>query len=438
MDVLTHYLATNPLATGGVMVAVGGALFATLRSLPSRAHGSVTRLFTVTVEVRNNEQLFDWIVQWLDNHPYSEHARLLTASVRDIDADDGVMPTPPPYSGKYRRRVNRLRPISSSPTRKKTIMFSPAPGTHLFWYAGKPVWLERKVDHEVKEYQIREKFVIKTWGRNQQRIRDLLQEVMEFALPPEDKRISIFFQSWNDWSEGLKVLPRPLDSVLLPDGEMAALLAHIRDFLAHRDWYATMGIPYRHGYLLHGVQGGGKSSTVIAVAGELQLPIYVLNFTEAGMDDGKLQSLMMEVPEHAIVLMEDIDTIFAGRANQVKKEGGVSFSGLLNILDGVAAKEGRLVFMTTNHRAVLDPALIRPGRCDMEIEYCGATMAQCIALRHRFFPQSSEAEDRDFLCRLSPDATMADAQKALIAEKAARREEGGRDAEVALPAAAPR
>ena len=38
---------------------------------------------------------------------------------------------------------------------------------------------------------------------------------------------------------------------------------------------------------------------------------------------------------------------------------GVTFSGLLNALDGVAATEGRVTFMTTNHLNRLDPALIR-------------------------------------------------------------------------------
>ncbi len=42
----------------------------------------------------------------------------------------------------------------------------------------------------------------------------------------------------------------------------------------------------------------------------------------------------------------------------------MTFSGLLNVLDGVAASEDRLVFMTTNHIERLDPALIRPGRVD--------------------------------------------------------------------------
>jgi len=39
----------------------------------------------------------------------------------------------------------------------------------------------------------------------------------------------------------------------------------------------------------------------------------------------------------------------------------LTFSGLLNAIDGVTSTEGRILFMTTNHEQRLDPALIRPG-----------------------------------------------------------------------------
>lgn len=50
------------------------------------------------------------------------------------------------------------------------------------------------------------------------------------------------------------------------------------------------------------------------------------------------------------------------------KHCGVTFSGLLQVLDGITAQEGRLVFFTTNHLEKLDEALIRPGRMDRHFE----------------------------------------------------------------------
>ena len=45
----------------------------------------------------------------------------------------------------------------------------------------------------------------------------------------------------------------------------------------------------------------------------------------------------------------------------------LSYSGLLNALDGVVSSDAQLVFMTTNHKQMLDPALIRPGRVDVQV-----------------------------------------------------------------------
>jgi chaperone BCS1 len=63
----------------------------------------------------------------------------------------------------------------------------------------------------------------------------------------------------------------------------------------------------------------------------------------------------------------------------------VTFSGLLNALDGVAAGEERVAFLTTNHIDRLDEALIRPGRVDMTIRIGWATRHQAAEMWDRFY-----------------------------------------------------
>jgi chaperone BCS1 len=87
-------------------------------------------------------------------------------------------------------------------------------------------------------------------------------------------------------------------------------------------------------------------------------------------------------------LVEDIDSYFNGRepvSGQVK----ITFSGLLNAIDGAAACEGRVLFLTTNHRETLDPALIRPGRVDFEMEFDYADDYQVEGIYRRFKPDAS-------------------------------------------------
>jgi len=76
--------------------------------------------------------------------------------------------------------------------------------------------------------------------------------------------------------------------------------------------------------------------------------------------------------------------------NENQDVNTLSLSGLLNSLDGVAAAEGRILFATTNHLERLDPALSRPGRMDVWVEFKNASKWQCEQLFRNFFPSSED------------------------------------------------
>ena len=71
--------------------------------------------------------------------------------------------------------------------------------------------------------------------------------------------------------------------------------------------------------------------------------------------------------EKSILLIEDIDKVFAGREN-VSDKANITFSALLNCLDGAFYKHGLITIITTNHIEKLDEALLRTGRIDNKIE----------------------------------------------------------------------
>ena len=68
-----------------------------------------------------------------------------------------------------------------------------------------------------------------------------------------------------------------------------------------------------------------------------------------------------------------------------KKNKGISLSGLLNAIDGVASHEGRVLVMTTNCPEKLDEALIRPGRIDIKVGFTMATRSQISELFTRMY-----------------------------------------------------
>ena len=83
---------------------------------------------------------------------------------------------------------------------------------------------------------------------------------------------------------------------------------------------SLVGIPYRRGYLLHGPPGSGKSSFIQALAGELNYDICLLNLSERGLGDDKLNHLLSNVVERSIVVIEDIDAAFNKRV-QTSEDG---------------------------------------------------------------------------------------------------------------------
>ena len=115
------------------------------------------------------------------------------------------------------------------------------------------------------------------------------------------------------------------------------------------------------------------------------------------MTDDRLAHLLNNVPPRSLILLEDIDAAFVDRSKaastQGYQQGMLTFSGLLNALDGVAASEERMIFMTTNHVERLDPALIRPGRVDHQVFIGNATEAQAREMFLRFYQDKHDLAD---------------------------------------------
>ena len=122
----------------------------------------------------------------------------------------------------------------------------------------------------------------------------------------------------------------------------------------------------------------------------------VLNLSDRGLSDDRLNYLLSIAPQQSIILLEDIDAAFVSREDHPGMKTAydglsrLSLSGLLNALDGVASTEARILFMTTNYLERLDPALIRPGRVDYKqcIDYATAHQLQC--MYSHFFPDQPE------------------------------------------------
>ena len=198
------------------------------------------------------------------------------------------------------------------------------------------------------------------------RLLSLLDEVVEYnqQFKPKDVGVNVFTTSWSDWRRERVLNPKDIDNIILNHETKQKILKDVNTFCKRKDWYIKRFIPYKRGYLFYGSPGNGKTSTSLALAHYLKRDIYVFMIPEI-KDDSTLKRLFNNVSDNAIILIEDIDSLFNKRETEEK----ISFSALLNCLDGVYYKENIITIMTTNHVEKLDPALIRDGRIDLRVEF---------------------------------------------------------------------
>jgi chaperone BCS1 len=232
-----------------------------------------------------------------------------------------------------------------------------------------------------------------------------------------------------------------------------SLLTIVDQFESKSGKYAVAGYPHKLGLLLHGLPGTGKTSLIKALAHYTRRHIVSVPISRIATNQD-LTTLFFNTkytvpgspkasqlgPHQVIFVLEDVDatskvvmrrdsplredsfrlpttgnaavdlppiataTSFPSRiapavANKVgttsieEDKDELNLTGLLNALDGVVETPGRIVIMTTNHPEMLDPALIRPGRMDKQLELGFMVAADVVAMIEHYY--QTKLSDRD-------------------------------------------
>jgi chaperone BCS1 len=366
----------NTVFAGGLGLGLVGAITAAVACLPYRIRWLFVRYGTVSVQIDNQSDLFDHMMAWLNAHPYAGGCRRLSARIIETGDDDGV------------------------------IQFVPAPGWHWLFHARRVIWLVRDEPGVPAGRPILgsgnrpEKVTLRMLGRNTDPLRKLIERIRSDYGKADPDYLKVYAANGHDeWQKVARVRKRSLQSVILKESLIDDIVVDVRRFLAAETWYAERGVPWRRGYLLYGPPGTGKTSLIRALAGAFDRDLALLDIASDRLDDIKLATLMAEVPERCVIVLEDIDAAFNGRTSKDAGKG-ITFSGLLNALDGILSQEGRVLFMTTNHPERLDPALVRPGRVDRKYELGLATGEQILQHYKLYFPEASAEEAERFLGQL--------------------------------------
>lgn len=358
-----------------------------LLGLAESAWSSLQSRLVLRITLQSDTPAYDWMVEWLAGHPDALTIRNLQVVVRRHDEADQAQ-----------------------------VILAPGPGEHLLREDGSLIWVSiRQPTQEQpgRVYRVRSahEMTLTFLRKNRQQVLKLLEEARLSYERRRHNLLRVMRYGFDTWQEGAFLPVRRLESVVLAEGVLERLVADILSFMDREEWYADLGIPFRRGYLLVGPPGNGKSSLVMALAGHLQAPLCPLTLANESVTDSTLADMMSNLPPRAIVLIEDIDALFDGRT--ALQSGKLTFSGLLNAIDGVSAGSSRLLFVTTNHPERLDPALIRPGRIDQILELGNADRDQARRMFLRFFP-GADAHAAQFAV-WAEGQSMATLQQHLIA-----------------------
>lgn len=355
------------------------------------------RRLLVDVEINVKDESYPWFLSWMTAHQRSQlqtTASPTTAAALKggrLGIQESLMRRCTPGMHHLSIETDKIEhPNGSVQTHFSLI---PGPGKHILRYRNTFLMVNRVRETKSMDLQMGkpwETVTLTTLYSQRHIFEHLFTEAHRLAQQTTEGKTIVYTSrgiSWETFGEPRR--KRPIESVILDKGVKESMMSDVKDFLASGKWYSDRGIPYRRGYLLHGPPGSGKSSFIQALAGDLDYNIAILNLSERGLTDDRLNHLLTIIPRRTLVLLEDADAAFSNRRSQIDADGyrgaNVTFSGLLNALDGVASAEERILFLTTNHLERLDSALIRPGRVDMTVKLGEATRWQAGKLWDRFY-----------------------------------------------------
>jgi cell division protease FtsH len=213
-------------------------------------------------------------------------------------------------------------------------------------------------------------------------------------------------------------------------------ISEVVDFLKNPGRYAAAGAVAPRGVLMVGPPGTGKTLLARAVAGEADVPFFALtgsSFVEmfVGVGAARVRDLFTAARKASpsIIFIDEVDAIGQRRGGALvsNDEREQTLNQMLAEMDGFDAASGVVVLAATNRPETLDPALLRPGRFDRQVEIPLPNLRERTAILqvHSRGKRLADDVDLDVVARSTPGFSGADLanlvnEAAIVAVRASR------------------
>lgn len=212
-----------------------------------------------------------------------------------------------------------------------------------------------------------------------------------------DKLVNILTWDGGGWSNEYNTPKRSNSSIYLPDNSYETILGDLKKFYSNEKRYSQLEIPYARTYMFHGLPGTGKTSMIYTLASELNKQIAILDFSDREMSDSSIRRAVYKIPDDTILCLEDMDALFS--SDRKSDKSTITFSGVLNILDGVIRNKGLVIFMTTNLLSNMDDTAMK-RRVDYYLKFDVMKKEQIKNMFRRFYPDQDSNVFWSFVSKL--------------------------------------
>jgi len=185
----------NVFASGGLLLMVIGGMSVYLRAVPERLWHWIVGQTTMLITVKDDDAAFVWVKEWFLDQKF-------LARIRRVDLDTTM--------------------------RSERVALIPAPGSHWFWYGGRPyvVYFHRSNESRERTSRRTESLTFRTIGRSRSVLQRFVDDVVASHVRSMGAQSLLF--AYNDgWNRIEGYSPRLLDSVILQPGEREHLVQDV-------------------------------------------------------------------------------------------------------------------------------------------------------------------------------------------------------------------